>query len=675
MSEGNGVFKSAFENDIIIKEQSKIALLNLTFKTDVDALTLNRNNNLVQTRSDQNNINTLGISRMEPITYRRSNLLDLSNDLMDTLNNTLTIPAAPTGTEENNISSMFAVYGRGSVVEGPFQIQQRYCPFINPLSGGRGVPDYPTEPSAQTAGEVDVDNTGGAMDLVHVISKENGTIASIDTLNRVESITEHYFSRGSGLITLRINDSVTNASGLQDNGGCLGITNSDSFGLDQEIPLDSMVIQLRYNRPTETYKYIINGAAEVDSGIMPAQVALLAHADVADHDVLFIQKNGPNYEFGVFQMYEGGYINLTTGNIWTQAPAPATENFDETNLGNIAKYRRVQVGVPGFEQWWEPTSPTEWNIYNTKPVAGSIVDATAIIDVGTGVLTIGGGPTTFTPAQLPTVVAVAPTKQVFGTLPAVYQGSGVDNRFVQPYMTLRGAKDDIKFDSYNYSIDPWIDVPPGTPNAPNENWAIIPNNGISGWDNGYRDSLAGNLGSVITEIYSEPNNGRYGQTYSTSISMHGDIWQTLGFVQVPDRDEYEIEYEALGPTASSGPLASTATWTAAKEGQLVSSDNYIVISDTLTLDSYDASQFEYGNFDDNSLAGGERRGRRKNILMTIPVNDNTNGLVEFQTNTPVFININNAKNNNVRNLNFRILKKDFTPIYSRQATMTILIED
>ena len=574
MSESNGVFKSAFENDIIIKEQSKIALLNLTFKTDVDALTINRNNNLVQTRSDQNNINTLGISRMEPITYRRSNLLDLSNDLMDTLNNTLTIPDVPTGTEENNISSMFAVYGRGSVVEGPFQIQQRYCPFINPLSGGRGGPDYPTKPSAQTSGDVDVINAGGAMDFRDVISKETGTVASIDTLNRVEGITEHYFSRGSGLITLRINDSVTNASGFEDNGGCLGITNSDSFGQDQEIPLDSMVIQLRYNRPTETYKYLINGAAEVDSGIMPQQVALLTHADVADHDVLFIQKNGPNYEFGVFQ-----------------------------------------------------------------------------------------------------IVAAVATKQVFGTLPVVYQGSGVDNRFVQPYMTLRGAKADIKFDSYNYSIDPWIDVPAGTPNAPNENWDIIPNNGISGWDNGYRDSLAGNLGSVITEIYSEPNNGRYGETYSTSISMHSDIWHTLGFIQVPDRDEYEKEYEALGPTALSGPLASTATWTAAKEGALVSSDNYIVISDTLTLDSYDASQFEYGNFDDKSLAGGERRGRRKNILMTIPVNDNTNGLVEFQTNTPVFININNAKNHNVRNLNFRILKKDFTPIYSRQATMTILIDD
>ena len=579
MSDGDGVFKSAFENDIIIKEQSKMALLNLTFKTDVDALTLNQNNNIILTQSDQENTETLGTTRMEPVTYRRSNIHELATDLMNSLNNSLTIHSPPTGTEENDISSMFAIYGgdaMGDAGEGPFEIQQRYCPFLNPLIGGVGGnrPNQPKEPSARRINKMEVNHTGaGGQIILTELSKTAAATASVDSLDRVEGITEHYFSRGSGLLTLRIKDSVTNGSGLQDNGGCLGLTNLDLSSLedDDEIPLANIMVQLRCNRPLETYKFITNGGVEQDSGILPQQVAMLAHPTLADHDILFIQKSGKNYEFGVFQM-----------------------------------------------------------------------------------------------------VAAVATKQVFGTIPVKYIGTGESNQFDQPYMTCRGAKVNIVFDSYNYSIDPWIDEPPGTPKGANDEWEIIPNNGISGFNNGYRASLAGNLGSVISTIFAEPNNGRWGNTYSASITMHSDIWHSLGFTQVPNTDDYETEYEPIAPNQD---FPNAATWTATTEGELIASDNYIVISDTLTLDSYDASEYEYGKWDGNSIAGGEKRGRRQNILMTIPVNDNTNGLVEFQTNTPIFIDINNAKNHNVRNLNFRILKKDFTPIYSRQATMTILIED
>ena len=63
--------------------------------------------------------------------------------------------------------------------------------------------------------------------------------------------------------------------------------------------------------------------------------------------------------------------------------------------------------------------------------------------------------------------------------------------------------------------------------------------------------------------------------------------------------------------------------------------------------------------------------------MTIPVNDNNDGVVEFQTNTPIFIDIQNKDKLNLRNMNFRILRKDFTPIITqgREAIMTLLIDD
>ena len=62
--------------------------------------------------------------------------------------------------------------------------------------------------------------------------------------------------------------------------------------------------------------------------------------------------------------------------------------------------------------------------------------------------------------------------------------------------------------------------------------------------------------------------------------------------------------------------------------------------------------------------------------MTIPVNDNVTGTVEFETNTPIFIDINNAETINVKNMNFRLLRQDFSPIRQsdEKAIMTVLIE-
>ena len=124
-------------------------------------------------------------------------------------------------------------------------------------------------------------------------------------------------------------------------------------------------------------------------------------------------------------------------------------------------------------------------------------------------------------------------------------------------------------------------------------------------------------------------------------------------------------------------------WTTAQSARglpfIYNSDNFIVESTNLRLDSYDASKVQY-----NTQPGAkpfsnsaELSGRRKNILMTIPTNDNTNGLVEYETNTPIFIDIGNAEKINVKNLNLRVLRKDFSPIKQGEslAIMTLLIDN
>ena len=156
--------------------------------------------------------------------------------------------------------------------------------------------------------------------------------------------------------------------------------------------------------------------------------------------------------------------------------------------------------------------------------------------------------------------------------------------------------------------------------------------------------------------------------------MNKTIWKAIGFNTGIETIEKLISDQ-------SGLIGWTALYIGNAVSELVGSDNFIVLSDTLPLDSYDASKVFYTEQDNTNgnvayNPETERLGRRKNILMTIPENNNADGLVEFQTNTPIFIDINNVHPMNIRNLQFRILNKDFSPINEQQeqAIMTILLD-
>ena len=676
ISDEDGVFQSSFGSDMTIKENAKIALLNLTFKTSKANLVIDSTNNALVVMTDIDVQETISQGALKPKTYTDINIDELAGDLTFALNGALTIPA-PSEANTNGISSMFEVY----LYDEKYLIAYRYCPFVNPLVNATeaGNDNYPSRVFCFGAGAV-IQHTHTASPTLTTITNYTGRAANTNNVARYQCIEGYTFSKGSGLVTLRIADSVDNGSGLLDNGATLGITDRNLMAeqFTDDVPMDAMIVNIRYSRPTENYFYSVNGAAYVDSGIAPEQVEI-AYAELNIHDVMYIQKNGPNWDFGVFQMVGEEWMDLSTGNIWTQAPVAATENFDETNLGDLAKYRRVQVGSPAFEQWWVPVSETEWEIYNTKPVIGDTPDATAIIDLGTGVITVGGGTTTFTPAQLPTVLgSTVATNQKFGTLEVA------DGKTYRPWMSVQGAEADIKLDSFNFSINPWTTELPGI-EGPNDDWQQTNRLGESGNDNGYNAIRDGDLGDVMTNIYntSIAGYGRWDQDITIDISMFNQLWETLGFTQKkidngPASKFFSLDTN-IGLTPSGGlEFPFWGAIPAESVSAFLLSDNFMVISDTIKLDSFDASDFEYGVFSPNSQVRGDKAGRRKNILMTIPVNDNASGIVEFQTNTPIFININNALAQNLKNLNFRILKKDFHQVVLEQgdsAVMTLLIED
>jgi len=68
------------------------------------------------------------------------------------------------------------------------------------------------------------------------------------------------------------------------------------------------------------------------------------------------------------------------------------------------------------------------------------------------------------------------------------------------------------------------------------------------------------------------------------------------------------------------------------------------------------------------------KGDRKNILATIPLQQGTGEMV-YEVNTPIFIDIKNLSDSNIRNLKFRILDNNFQEIKtSNTSNMTLLIK-
>ena len=87
-------------------------------------------------------------------------------------------------------------------------------------------------------------------------------------------------------------------------------------------------------------------------------------------------------------------------------------------------------------------------------------------------------------------------------------------------------------------------------------------------------------------------------------------------------------------------------------------DNYVVEVLNLELLSYDSV-----------------RQKRMNILATIPAENTSTGILNYDVNERVCVSINNTQNLTIRNLRIRVLDKHLNPIITEgNAIMTILLE-
>ena len=89
VTDDNGNFRSSFGNDIVVKKDSKMALLNLTFQTNIGTFVTVENGNKITFRSDKDDADSEQTITIPERSYNVSEEADFYKDLQHALNKTL----------------------------------------------------------------------------------------------------------------------------------------------------------------------------------------------------------------------------------------------------------------------------------------------------------------------------------------------------------------------------------------------------------------------------------------------------------------------------------------------------------------------------------------------------------------------------------------------------------
>lgn len=563
VTDDNGNFRSSFGNDIVVKKDSKMALLNLTFQTNIGTFVTVENGNQITFRSDKDDADSEQTITIPERSYNVSEKADFYKDLQHALNKTLQSVNAR-GNGNFSYNSVFSAFRIATDDAGLKTVEYRYAPFVN---YGLGVINPQNNQRIPIAiyQESLVTVTTVSEGVVSIAKNATGG-ATTGTEARLVPLNGRRLNDGNSFFSCRIKLTNDNGSGLQDNGFGIGLSKTN-LGLDhlsEEIAITERNFEIRFNRATENYKYIdVVGTAEKDSGILPQRVG--AGQPLTDHDVLFFEVSGNTLEMGF--LYDAG--------------------------ANGVRHVFATTEIKAGEELY-------------------------------------------------------------------------------PYLYFRGTAANCVVDCVNYSVDPWLPGFAGQDDG-NEQWQYTGEED-NGYDNGYGDII--DSGGVIGRVISQITQNRFyvGTQYQLKLIMPGTIWRALGFNQFKAGINGGFLNVKIG--ANYG-RKWWQTWTARVLPVAYTSDNFIIESMNIPLDSYDASAVEYGANPAVPNPITEMAGRRKNILMTIPVNDNTSGLVEYESSTPIFVDLDNANELNLKNINLRILRKDFSPIVQgdQTAIMTLLIDN
>ena len=213
---------------------------------------------------------------------------------------------------------------------------------------------------------------------------------------------------------------------------------------------------------------------------------------------------------------------------------------------------------------------------------------------------------------------------ILGSISSTVSGQNLNigTQNYTPFITYRGAHNNTRTKKHQYLQDPYVKNP---------------NDSIESHD------------AQLGAINPPPNQQGAGVNKKTK--------QEIGFTSSVLANELGYVPQRFPPESSQ--LLNTLVWTANNDFNILTvNDNYMVILDNHYLDSYD------------SLDKGQR-----NLLAVLPVKDDI-GAIRFDSQYPIFVDLNNKLPITMRNIKLRVIRADGTQVDSiGLSTATLLIQE
>ena len=608
-------FKASFDNDITIKENSKIALKNLTFESDFATFNPSMNNAYTNFLGNATVPSQFFSQSVENKTYTKSDELELENEVNQSFNRTISISdgrANDRGHAElygqfklsrNNFNKYMLEFRQSramNIIPGAYNSLNFFTGRFpdGSSAGGTGVP-YPDDqgPFEEGTFPLDVFDFSNKQEL----KLKNAAVAVTDERYSFVARTGLGISKGAGVFYCRIKSSVAAGAGV-GNGFSFGISYGDPRTQDDQGLNDSRDtvrnIEITYKDPATNYFFrkTNKGVAsvDIDSNVAPN---LVNGGALNAHDVLIFKiDNNPNN------------IKCISAHIITSAGG-----------GNATEHLLFE-----------------------KQIADDELN---------GVLT--------------------------------------------PYIYMRGKHDKIVLDMLRFTPDPFYVInktnimpffDPIGDDQPDDPVAILVADTDPTHEFNFNDPAViaptDAMRDKITIYYPTINGNSldfiHANTPIPSLAIAGGLAEVLGFNKLGDTSEflrsvldrliYKISSDKEGKDLNSFGFEIYAEFSSLFDFN----DSYIVESMTLPLLSYNSSVDKNNRAIRNSV---QTLGSRRNILATIPHSGIGNGLVQYEPNEMVYIDINNSQKLNIRNLEFRILDNNFQPIrIIGETDMCLLID-
>jgi len=692
---GDGIFNGIFNQEIVIKENSSIALQSLSVERLSKTLNLNGDNNRVALSSDGTIIQ---VGNIVPFgEYDKGNQTELFRNIGAAMNvgaNAFISPRPEyTWGLQHAVTSVNETSGALQVLSriSPFyQIQifdsidiapEGMMSFVDPNAGlrenGPGIGE-----NVAVWQKFEDDASGFAERGMWRDSNTSSGGGTGPNINEAYVYGSQAITKSTGAFRVRLKK-------LVDRGGVpsftMGLVKGDAglIKLQQgSVTLADLEYAIRVNGPTTQMQVKRELGGDFATTVSPVNYTYSVPGKSQLGDVLDIRVAAGTIRGHISSQVnaaESAYYDLENGGqnyVQFNPTANVTFSSSALDLGPIAKFKTTtdQAGLDG--QWYapKPGSTTEWYRYFSAPQTDrDFRSGEAVVGVD-GVISVGTSTQTLTPPVLgelnviPAVPAAAPVVTSLGNM--------INYEPAEDYywaIFMHEGKDNCVLDLVGVTLDPFGKF------GGNLKTSTLPGNAF--------DQRLTTGYSVITDL-PEQENAQMGDDApdfteaQVDFGKDGIVSSYLGFNQrilfdpeiPPSVGMFPFNQNGQPSTEYAQDIGYEFTADQVDDNE-DDADNYIVDTQTFTLDSFDS--FGLSALERSANSGGSRR----NIIATIPITEvsiagSTNSIIQFQPATLNYIAIKNRGDMVTRQIRCRLLSGRYKPVKTEGlASLVLLIEE